>query len=544
MNMSVADHDVQPNAKRTWNRQHAAVNLKALEAATRKGGSERSFSIESGVPRTTLQYWRARRDQIEASPGVVAFFESPEGVVFLERLTLAAHFCLTLVGDSGIRLVSAFLDHAGLSGFIGCSYGAQQQVGSELLDLVTAYGKQEQARLAANMPHKVITVCLDETFPAQGQCLVGNEAMKRATAGMKLKVEQVTSDQAKALLRHAKDHDAHHSPDLFHVEQEITRALGLPMSRPVRRAHETLTTSTATLEQHIADQVAYEQGSRRPGRPPSFHKRIQAASEVVAHDQRALDTAREQRARYTAAVHGISDQYHPYGLDTGAPRTADTLSDELHALFTGLYDLASETGASKKAVAKLNKAQRVAPKMVETLAFHHQQVDARVNALQIPQEQRDLLTNVWIPAAHLMCAAPKARTSERTEELRQVAMTLMATHKAQWEGLSVQERQKFDEIAHGCAEIFQRSSSCVEGRNGRLALAEHARRQLPEKKLGALTVIHNYSTRRPDGSTAAERFFGAPPQNLFDWLLQRFSRVPRPAKRRKKAKKTTPVLCG
>jgi len=385
---------------------------------------------------------------------------------------------------------------------------------------------------------------LMEEYQEKRDTATWNETMKSATAGMKLKVEQVTSDEAKALVRHAKDQGAHHSPDLFHVEQEITRALGLSMSRLVRHAHETLTTSTATLELHVADKVAYEQGPRPPGRPPSFHKRIQAASEVVAHEQRALDAAREQRARYTASIHGISDQYPPYGLDSGAPRTADTLSDELHTLFKELHDLASETGASKRSVAKLNKTQRVAPKMVATLAFYHQQVEGRVNALQIPQEQRDLLTNVWIPAAYLMCAAPKARTPGHTEDLRKAAMTLMATHKAQWEDLSVQERQMLDEIAHGCAQIFQRSSSCVEGRNGRLALAEHARRQLPEKKLRALTVIHNYATRRPDGTTAAERFFEAPPQDLFAWLLQRFSREPRPAKRRQKAKILAPVLCG
>lgn len=39
------------------------------------------------------------------------------------------------------------------------------------------------------------------------------------------------------------------------------------------------------------------------------------------------------------------------------------------------------------------------------------------------------------------------------------------------------------------------------------------------RKLKAATVIHNYFIRRPDGTTAAERFFGNAPASLFGHLL-------------------------
>lgn len=47
----------------------------------------------------------------------------------------------------------------------------------------------------------------------------------------------------------------------------------------------------------------------------------------------------------------------------------------------------------------------------------------------------------------------------------------------------------------------------MEGRNGQLSLHHHGKHHLSERKLSALTAMHNYFIRRPDGTTAAERFF-------------------------------------
>jgi len=70
-----------------------------------------------------------------------------------------------------------------------------------------------------------------------------------------------------------------------------------------------------------------------------------------------------------------------------------------------------------------------------------------------------------------------------------------------------------------CIDLFVRSMSCVEVRNGRLVLWHHHLHRLSDKRLTALTVIHNYWIRRADGSTAPERFFEVPLVDLFEWLL-------------------------
>jgi hypothetical protein len=96
------------------------------------------------------------------------------------------------------------------------------------------------------------------------------------------------------------------------------------------------------------------------------------------------------------------------------------------------------------------------------------------------------------------------------------------------QALSESQRRDIWSTAQACADLFQRSSSCVEGRNGHLALYHHGLHRLPRRKLEALTVVHNYFSRRPDGTTAAERFFGAPHEDLFEHLLARMPSLGRP----------------
>ena len=53
-------------------------------------------------------------------------------------------------------------------------------------------------------------------------------------------------------------------------------------------------------------------------------------------------------------------------------------------------------------------------------------------------------------------------------------------------------------MASDCAECFQRSSSGVQGRNGQLALHHQGRHRLSDRRLAALTAVHNYPIRRAD----------------------------------------------
>ena len=117
--------------------------------------------------------------------------------------------------------------------------------------------------------------------------------------------------------------------------------------------------------------------------------------------------------------------------------------------------------------------------------------------------------------------------------------------EAQWKEaggqLDASRLEELNRLAQDYSALFVRSSSCVEGRNGQLSLRHHGLHQIRPARLRALTVVHNYQLRRVDGSTAAERFFGKPPEDLFEWLLAHLPYPVRPAQRRPAAK---PVLVG
>ena len=72
---------------------------------------------------------------------------------------------------------------------------------------------------------------------------------------------------------------------------------------------------------------------------------------------------------------------------------------------------------------------------------------------------------------------------------------------------------------------YHRSSSAVEGRNGRLSQRYHNGRGLRESCLKASTVIHNYGIKCSDGTTAAERFYGTAFPDLFGWLVKHMNEI-------------------
>jgi hypothetical protein len=77
--------------------------------------------------------------------------------------------------------------------------------------------------------------------------------------------------------------------------------------------------------------------------------------------------------------------------------------------------------------------------------------------------------------------------------------------------LPADKRQQVEQVCREVVGLFCRSSSCVEGRNGRLSLFQHGQTRLSQRRLEALTAVHNYVAQRADGTTAAERFFGRKP---------------------------------
>ena len=139
-----------------------------------------------------------------------------------------------------------------------------------------------------------------------------------------------------------------------------------------------------------------------------------------------------------------------------------------------------------------------------------------------------------IGGQYLRRVAGQVKGAERRRQLRELADRCLAAARGA-AGNAVADWETVERWGREVAGWFARSSSAVEGRNGQLALRYHSLHRLPDRKLQALTAVHNFWVKRGDGTTAAERFFGSKPADLFEYLVEHLPVPARPAKRRTKA---------
>lgn len=506
---------------RQWSRQDIAEKMAAYDEEYLHTPSQRQLAEQLDIPRSTLQHWLARKKDLAADPELVAFFESPIGVAFLHRLVLAAHFVITLVGPGGIRLVCLFLELSGLNQFVATSYRPHWQVSVALEQAIDEFDQAEKERLGETMEPQQITVCEDETFHPE-TCLVAIEpvsnfilleqytedrtaetwtkALTEATKGLPIEVIQSTSDEGRGLLHHVKkDLGVHHSPDLFHVQNELVKSTSGALTSKVRQAA----------------------------------RAVEKAPTPAA--QQALEIALQHQEQAHQLIREISEAYHPYDLQTGAARSAEAVSSSLQQHFTDIEAVAEKAGLSETCFDRIQKAKRVVVEMVATLAFFFLTLRAKVEALALSPEAEQTVYDHLIPAIYLHLVSEKTQDVSQRQQLQTKSEELLAPLLATdgpFGHLDQQEKEVIEKVAQECARLFQRSSSCVEGRNGQLALRHHSFHRLGHRKLKALTGVHNYFVKRTDGTTAAERFFGSKPRDLFEWLLDRVDIPGRPAQKR------------
>ena len=555
---STAAQAPAPSCQR--NRLEIVGKVLDFEQARSRHISQRQFAAEQQVPRTTLQGWLQCKQDLDAAPELIAFIESPVGLAFVHRLVHGAHLIFNQIKNCGIRALCQFFQLVGLGPFVATSYGAQQNVASQMEQHIVQYEEPERVRLSAQMAPKQICLGEDENFHEK-MCLVAvepvsdflvveryaehrdaatwNQAVTEGLRGLPVKVVQVTSDEALGIVSHAEQGlGVHRGPDLFHGQHEISKGTSCALSAKKREAETAYDEASQLWQQVLEDQQQYE-AHPGPGRPPHFEARLERAKDAVQQAQQAIALAQTHKEAMHQVVLDLGAVYHPYDLKTGVATRPAELNTALSALLHKARQVAIGAKLGDKARKHIDKAARLIPKFVATLAFFHTFIGASVTehikTRALPAALQPLLLKVLIPALYLQEAATKARTAAQRHTLEQVAHHLLGTLGAasSWQVLQPAVQMDLMNLARQCAQVFQRSSSCVEGRNGQLALGHHHLHRISDRKLRVLTILHNYFIRRPNGTTAAERFFGAPPADLFLTLCDRMPLPARPRKRHK-----------
>jgi Family of unknown function (DUF6399) len=545
-----------------WDRFERADLFEQYRELRIQGLSEREVAKKLNVPRTTLQAWRVWHDSLDICPHVAEFFQSGPGLAFLHRLVIAFHMVCVEVGACGIRLVCLFLHLTGLDRFVAASYGAQQQVNIQIEQAIVDYDQTETPRLAKDMPPKDLSVTQDETFtgglclitmdpesnfiileqPAQARDQVSwNAWMAPALAQFNCRVIQSTSDEASGLLAYVEHYlEAHHSPDLFHVQHELVKAVSGPMATKERAADKAVTEATEQLErlqthpQNPGDKPA----KRAPGRPPKNPMSLEQAEQALESGSREHERLAKQREQVKASIRGIGHDYHFVDLERGVRRNGHLIASDIQGHIEQIRTVAEQEGLSQSCLERIEKAERVVPKMQATIEFVSGYVGQQVAQLDLTPPVSFVMHAKLIPSYYLDRVA-QTRSVEGGEPLRELAERLRAPlfepGGVLWE-LSPETQEQLQNEAKRLATVFQRSSSNVEGRNGYLSLRSHQLRglNLPRKRQ-CFTAIHNFFLTRPDGTTAAERFFGQKPRSMFVAILESVELAPAPLNPPRKA---------
>ena len=548
------------STKTRWDRQSSTQKVIEFEQTPQYRTSQRAFAKEQNIPRTTLQHWlNCKKHLCEEQAKVAAFLETPEGLQFLHRIVVAAQFVFTQVGGDSIHNVSLFLRKSKLDRFVASSYGSQQAAIGVMEEVLGSFGEEERARLAQNMEALAIFLCEDETFhPAI--CLVAieplsdfillekyapdrsvdtwNEATNEAFADLSVDVVGCASDNAPSLVSHIeKGLGAHHSPDLFHVQHELVKGTSLALAAQTRRAEEELGKAKEHTAKEALKKEQYEANiaHRGPGRPPDFDKKLARAKKQQKRAKQTLAETQKRQQQTKDAIRGLAASYHPFGLESSQKRNPEKVQKELQQHFAVVEKVVGEAGLGERSGKRLKKAKRVLPQMVATIAFFHSLMRTWLQGLGLNQAQLFLLEHRLIPGYYIQLVAGRERDRGQAKKFAARAKTLLApfhNREGPFAELDEAEYKRIKDLATGCAGLFIRSSSCVEGRNGQLALRHRCFHRLSERKLKALTVVHNYFIERHDGTTAAERFFGNKPRDLFEFLLDAMPLPKRPAQRR------------
>ena len=155
-------------------------------------------------------------------------------------------------------------------------------------------------------------------------------------------------------------------------------------------------------------------------------------------------------------------------------RNGRLIAADIHKQIDTIRRVAQQEGLSQTCLDRIDKAERVVPKMQATIEFVSGYVHKQVRQLDLTPPLSYAMHAHLIPACYLERVA-QSRTVHAGEPLRELAERLRTPlfepggALAELGGQQSQLKQQAKELA----EVFQRSSSNVEGRNGYLSLRNH-----------------------------------------------------------------------
>jgi len=459
------------------------------------------------------------------------------GFRWLIRFVCATIYMFGIRGGMGVRALSEFFHLCRVETHLGASPSSLCQLVAHIEEVILAYKARYEVSHTA-MVHAIVGA--DETFFDQimlvvvelssGYIMLEESAEDRTfqtwqdKAGQALRrlgveARYMVSDKAKALTKLALDGlDCPHIPDFFHASYEVVKCLGGRFATKLTRVRRALATARATLDrlQEKADGFANicEQ-----------EQRIAALTDEQQHLEQG-------QMRYHEALQQLSKTVHPFSCETLARQSSTEVSELLQGTLARLRALSADY-AIKDSKNRLGKVEKQGPEIAKVVDLWWTWTAESLAPYGLSSERAAWVCDIVLAEASWRGQADRTSSSplrQAYHAAHERARARLLAHPLTT-GLHPQEVRRWQSWAQWMVTKFQRTSSAVEGRNGVLSRMNHTQRAIPLRRVKVLTVVHNFGLHREDGSTAAERFFGEPCPDLFEWIVDHIDELPLPRSR-------------
>lgn len=512
-------------------------------SALREGGSLsiRKLAQATGIPKSSVERHRKALEERTQWPEA-SFWEQEAGYQWLRLLVFAVIFVFGIKGGVGVERLSEFFHHVRLDRHIGSSPTALRRLRGQLEEAILAYQTAQESQLRQTERRIEICAGADETFFDQvilvmmdlvsGYIVLEEPAQDRSYATWRARVQQalgalgmelryVVSDRAKALVKLALEGFTCPSiPDVFHALRDLAKVVGVSFHFKLARLEEKRAQAYQTLS------VLQAKG-----------KDTRVQQRFIAHLNEAVATLRADQANAQAALRQASQAVHPFALNDSARQSAAQVEAALHQAVATLNTVRAAHTArdNTQPVAKFT---RQIPGLASLIDAWWLWVEQSLAADAMEAELRSWLLERLLPAVYWQAQVRKTKTPALKAAYQQAFEAAWQTLHQQpiTATLSAETFATWQAWASDWVATFQRASSPVEGRNGYLSQLNHCARGTPTQRLKVMTVIHNFDLKRADGTTAAERLFGTPFPDLFDWVMEQMGALPMPRKARTPSK--------
>ncbi len=305
-------------------------------------------------------------------------------------------------------------------------------------------------------------------------------------------------------------------PDVFHALRDLAKVVRVSFHLKLARLQDERTQAQRTLS-----------GLQAKGKPTGVQERF------IGHLDEQIATLRADQTRAQQGLREASYAVHPFALSDSSRQQAAQVEAALHQVLEEFKTLNARhtTRDNTQAVAKFT---RQIPDLAALVDAWWRWVEQSLLSEGLEASLRGWLLERLLPTVYWQAQVDKTRTPGLKNAYQQAfkhARQALHQHPLT-AALSTETFARWQTWVSEWVGQFQRASSAVEGRNGYLSQVNHCARGTPTRRLKVLTVIHNFDLKRADGTTAAERLFGTPFPDLFDWVVERMGALPMPRKPR------------